>query len=165
MPVADLLLRGLEPEDYPDWHAIRIRPSVMHNTLGLPYMPVESARPRLAKPPQGSHIVAAELDGRVVGQAWLSTQRGRCSHVGQPGIMVHDDYTRRGIGSGLMDAVLDLAENWLGLKRLELEVYTDNTAAIGLYRKFGFQIEGTKRCYALRAGEYIDAHVMARVTP
>lgn len=57
--MADLILRGLEPEDYHDWHAIRICPSVMDNTLGLPYMPVESARQRLAKPPQGSHIISA----------------------------------------------------------------------------------------------------------
>ena len=43
------------------------------------------------------------------------------------------------------------------------EVYTDNAAAIHLYEKFGFVIEGTKRKYAFRDGEYVDAHVMARV--
>ena len=36
--------------------------------------------------------------------------------------------------------------------RIELTVYTDNAAAIALYRKFGFEIEGTHRAYALRDG-------------
>jgi putative acetyltransferase len=44
-----------------------------------------------------------------------------------------------------------------------LEVYTDNAPALRLYRKFGFEIEGTKRRYALRDGVFVDAHVMARL--
>jgi putative acetyltransferase len=158
-------LRALEPGDYADWHAIRLCPQVMRNTLALPYMSVESARARLAQLPEGSHVIVAEMDGRVVGQAWLERRWGRCSHVGQPGIMVHDDYTGRGIGAALLGAIIDLAENWLGLWRLELEVYTDNAPALALYRKFGFEIEGTKQRYALRDGAYVDAHVMARLTP
>lgn len=77
--------------------------------------------------------------------------------------MVHDDYTRRGIGSALLAAIIDLAENWLGLTRLELEVFVDNEPAIRLYEKYGFVIEGTKRRYALRDGVYVDTHVMARL--
>jgi len=67
------------------------------------------------------------------------------------------------IGGLELTATVDLADNWLNLKRIELEVYTDNAAAIHLYEKFGFVIEGTKRKYAFRDGEYVDAHVMARV--
>ena len=62
-----------------------------------------------------------------------------------------------------MAAIVDLADNWLNLKRIELEVFVDNAAAIHLYEKFGFVIEGTKRKYAFREGEYVDTHVMARV--
>ncbi len=159
------ILRGLEPEDYADWHAIRTCPHVLHHTLGLPYMTLASAKARLANLPNDAYTIAAELDGRVVGQAWLQRRSGRCSHVGQPGIMVHDDYTRRGIGSALLGAAIDLAENWLGIQRLELEVYTDNVAAIGLYEAFGFVVEGTKRRCVLRAGVYVDTHMMARLKP
>ena len=164
-PSAGWILRALEPGDYADWHAIRMCPQVMRNTLALPYMSVESARARLANLPEGSHVIVAEMDGHVVGQAWLERRWGRCAHVGQPGIMVHDDYTRRGIGTALLGAIVHLAGNWLGLWRLELEVYTDNEAAIALYRKFGFEVEGTKRCFALRDGAYVDTYMMARLKP
>ena len=76
---------------------------------------------------------------------------------------VHDDYHNQGIGSKMMKAILDLADNWLNLKRLELEVYIDNTGAIHLYEKYGFVIEGTLRKFAFRDGDYVDAYVMGRV--
>jgi putative acetyltransferase len=62
-----------------------------------------------------------------------------------------------------MAAMIDLADNWLGLRRLELEVWADNAAAIHLYEKFGFVVEGTGRQFARRAGELVDAHFMARL--
>jgi putative acetyltransferase len=58
---------------------------------------------------------------------------------------VRDDWQGKGVGSALMRAALDLADNWLGLRRLELNVHADNERAIALYRKFGFEIEGTHR--------------------
>jgi len=58
---------------------------------------------------------------------------------------------------------LDLADNWLGMSRVELTVYTDNAAAIALYEKFGFEKEGTHRRYAFRDGAYVDAYSMARI--
>lgn len=50
---------------------------------------------------------------------------------------VRDDWQGKGVGSELMEAALDLAENWLNLTRVELSVYTDNEAGIALYKKFG----------------------------
>ena len=51
---------------------------------------------------------------------------------------VRDDWHGKGAGSALMRAATELADEWLDLSRLELEVYTDNAPAIGLYEKFGF---------------------------
>jgi putative acetyltransferase len=62
-----------------------------------------------------------------------------------------------------MQAAVDLAENWLNLSRIELEVYTDNAAGLALYQKFGFEIEGTLRDYAFRDGQYVDSYLMARI--
>ncbi|RML92235.1 hypothetical protein APX70_200105 [Pseudomonas syringae pv. maculicola] len=51
----------------------------------------------------------------------------------------------------------------MNLHRVELTVYADNEAAQGLYRKFGFEVEGRLRNYAVRDGAYVDALSMARL--
>jgi putative acetyltransferase len=75
------------------------------------------------------------------------------------------DAQGQGVGSALMAALIDWADNWARLLRLELTVYTDNPRAIALYRKFGFVREGTHRAYALRNGVFVDADCMARLHP
>jgi putative acetyltransferase len=51
------------------------------------------------------------------------------------------------------------------LKRVELDVHTDNPGAIHLYEKFDFVVEGTKRLYSYGAGRWADAYFMARLAP
>ena len=79
------------------------------------------------------------------------------------GMSVHDAHAGKGVGSALLAAAIDLAENWLQYSRMELTVFTDNVAALALYKKFGFEIEGTLRRYAFRDGEFVDTHTMARL--
>jgi GNAT superfamily N-acetyltransferase len=73
------------------------------------------------------------------------------------------EYWGMSIGTQLMDAILDLADNWLNLKRVELEVNTDNPAGVRLYEKSGFVIEGTKRFHTYGDGRWADSYFMARV--
>ena len=87
----------------------------------------------------------------------------RRRHTGGLGIMVRTDCQGQGIGTALLEAVLDLADNWLMLHRVELEVYADNGDAIRLYQRFGFETEGRKREPAVKAGDYVDMLVMARL--
>jgi putative acetyltransferase len=88
---------------------------------------------------------------------------GRQLHVATLGLGVHDAWTGRGIGTALLTALIDSADNWLGIWRLQLVVYVDNAPALRLYRRFGFEVEGTHRAYALRDGQYVDAYAMARI--
>jgi putative acetyltransferase len=76
---------------------------------------------------------------------------------------VHDDYQNQGIGTLLLRAAIDLAENWLNISRLELTVFVDNAPAIRLYEKHGFVKEGVLRRYAYRDGTYVDVYTMARI--
>lgn len=139
-------------------------PGVIADTLQLPWRSVEERRDHATDRPPGSHSLVAELDGRVVGTLEVGFEaRPRRNHAGSIGMAVHDDARSRGVGTALMAAVVDLSDRWLNLRRLELTVYVDNVAAIYLYRKFGFEIEGTARDYAFRDGAYIDAHFMARL--
>ena len=77
--------------------------------------------------------------------------------------MVRTDCQGQGIGTALLEAVLDLADNWLMLRRVELEVYADNQRAVRLYEKFGFEAEGRRREAAVKNGAYVDLMVMARL--
>ncbi len=56
-----------------------------------------------------------------------------------------------------------MADKWLNILRLELEVYTDNEPAVRLYKKFAFAIEGTLRCFGYRDGKLVDVYTMARI--
>ena len=105
------------------------------------------------------------VEGEVVGSLSLHTSstRWRMRHVGSIGMAVRDDWQGKGIGTALMEAALDIADNWLNLTRIELRVYVDNAAGIALYEKFGFEVEGTHHRLAFRAGEYVDAYSMARL--
>jgi putative acetyltransferase len=112
-----------------------------------------------------THFLAAEVDGRMVGNLGLHTngRHPRRKHMAALGMSVHDDYQGRGVGTALMQAAVDMSDNWLNVRRIGLEVYTDNEPAIALYKRFGFEIEGTLRDFSFRQGAYVDAYAMARI--
>ena len=145
-------------------HTIWLQPSVVRGTMGLPYASADWDRQRVQErqPPRFWPLVA-ELDGQVVAVTGLTQHEHNRSHAAHVGMMVHADHQGRGIGSALMEAILDLAVNWLGLTRLQLEVYPDNRRAIRLYEKYGFEVEGVYRAYAFRDGRYVDTLVMGRL--
>ena len=69
-------------------------------------------------------------------------------------------YRHQGLGERLiMRTIVDA--NRLGIDRIELDVFVNNFAAIGLYRKVGFKAEGRKTKAAFIDGEYIDTMFMS----
>lgn len=74
---------------------------------------------------------------------------------------VLQSHARQGAGTALFRALEEWAAG-IGAHRLELTVMTHNTAAIALYRKMGFEIEGTARERLLVEGRYVDEHLMAK---
>jgi L-phenylalanine/L-methionine N-acetyltransferase len=160
----DITIRKSEPSDAEAIWKCYTAPLVVRNTLQLPYRNVDSVRALLNKSGEGDHILVAVVDGEVIGVIGLHTSsRPRVNHRGEIGMMVRDDWQGKGAGAAMMRAIIDLADKWLNLARIELTVFTDNEPAIALYRKFGFEIEGTLRKFAFRDGEFVDAYAMARV--
>jgi putative acetyltransferase len=157
-----LTIRAREPTDLDGFAELMSLPKVRWGTLRLPFASKEQYRKWLESPAEGTAIVAV-LDGRIVGSGDIRRGQGRSAHVGSIGMCVHDDFHGRGIGSTMLAALVDAADNWLDLKRLELRVYVDNAPAIRLYRNFGFEVEGTARADAFRAGVYADSHIMGRI--
>ena len=162
-----IVVRRAEPRDAEALQAIFCGPKVIAGTLQLPFPSIEAWRKRLSEFPASDQFLVATIDGDVVGNLGLHIggNSPRRRHVGQLGMAVRDDRHGRGVGSALMRAVLDLADGWLNYQRLELWVFTDNLAALALYRKFGFVIEGTCRAHAFRDGRYADTYAMARMHP
>ena len=160
-----LLIRALCPDDAEGMAALANLPKYRFGTLRLPYETPEYWRRRIKSAEAGNLGLVAELAGRIVGTASLARRAGRCLHAADIGMGVHDDFYGRGIGTALLSALVEAADGWLNVKRLQLTVYTDNAAAIGLYRKFGFQEEGVLRAFAFRDGGYVDALSMARLVP
>ena len=162
MPIT---IRHVEPSDYEAIHKIFTGPKATWGTLQIPFPSAEMWRKRLAEPPEGLYFLVACVDDEVVGQIGLHTSpnRPRRRHVGEIGMAVRDDWQGKGVGTALMQAAIELADNWLNLSRLELEVYTDNEPAVRLYQKFGFKIEGTAVQYAFRDGQFVDSYRMARL--
>jgi putative acetyltransferase len=158
-------IRRAEPSDAEAMHRVYSAPGVIRGTLQLPFPSAENWRKRLAEPPDGTFNLLACVGEEVVGQLGLHTfpHHPRRRHVGQIGMGVRDDWQGKGAGSALMLAMIDLADKWLNLSRIELEVYTDNEPAIHLYRKFGFVVEGTHTRFAFRDGMFVDVHAMARL--
>ena len=162
--MVDVSVRHAEPHDAEAIHRILSGPRATAGTLQLPLQSVEHVRKRFLESPEGLYHLVACVDEEVVGHLGLETfTRPRRRHVGEIGMSVRDDWQGRGVGTALMEAALDLADNWLNLTRVELTVYVDNAAGIALYEKFGFEIEGTHPCYAFRSGEYVDPYSMARI--
>lgn len=151
--------------DVEDLYRIRVAPGAAAETLAVPSISPEEFRSghgRALDDPL-NHMLVAEVGGRAVGAVNLSVHRGRRAHSGVLGMAVHDDHWGRGIGRRLLSAVLDLADQWLALERVELEVYADNVRAIALYGRSGFTAEGIKRRAAVRDGRYVDIMVMGRL--
>jgi L-phenylalanine/L-methionine N-acetyltransferase len=165
-----ITIRRASPKDAAAYARFMGHPEVYAALMQLPFTDEETWRTRLGEscaPGKTDLPLAAEVHGEVVGSAGLHPVGPalRRRHALTLGISVAPEAQGRGVGSALMAAMCEYADNWAGALRIELTVYTDNVRAIGLYRKFGFEIEGTFRGYALRDGRFADAHAMARFHP
>ena len=164
MPVEGLTIRLAEADDCSALYEMFTHPKLYANTMQLPYPSREQWRKRLSEPGDGTYNLVAVAGDKVVGMFSLKAfTRPRRQHAGSIGMSVHEDWHGKGVGGALMRAGLDLADNWLGLTRIELEVYTDNEPAVRLYERFGFEREGLLRRHAYRDGRFVDSYVMARL--
>jgi putative acetyltransferase len=157
-----LIIRARQSSDAQALTQLVNLPGFRFGTMRLPFHSPQEVAGWIEKAPTTNVELVAEVDGQIVGQAGLHRFAGRQAHAGGLGMGVHDAWTGRGIGTALLTALLETADKWLGIRRLQLTVYVDNAPAIHLYKRFGFVIEGTHKAYALRDGQYVDVHTMAR---
>lgn len=94
---------------------------------------------------KNAFMFVAIASDKAVGSVGI-TIRGeeRHKHRGTIGISILKEYCGQGIGTKLIDTIINCARD-NEVKKIELEVRVDNTRAIALYKKFGFEIEGEIR--------------------
>lgn len=159
-----LQIRSTESTDAAALKELYKSESVFRNTLQLPYPNLARWETRLTKIPDNVYSYVAVIEDEVVGNlGFIVSTRDRQRHIASLGMSVKADFHGQGVGSALLAAAIDLADNWLNLHRIELTVFTDNAPAIALYKKFGFVIEGEATDFAFRDGEYVNAYYMARI--
>lgn len=141
-------------------------PAVARQVLQMPFQSAEVWRKRLDVNNERLVSLVAVHEGVVVGKGSLEQfSRIRRSHCGGIGMAVAQDWQGQGIGRQLLTALLEVADNWMKLRRVELTVHADNQSAVILYEKLGFETEGLLRDYAIRDGQFTDALTMARIRP
>ena len=155
----NLKIRDIEIEDYKEISKIRKMPGVMENILSNKDEEEESIKEKIINRGKNQYWYVAEENGKVIGLGILMNHGNlRKKHVGVITLMVNSDYQNKGVGSLLMDKLINLSES-LNIIRLELCVFRDNYKAINLYKKFGFTIQGVRKDYY---GIDRDAYIMWR---
>lgn len=161
----EIKVRHVHSEDYHSVHQIMLSDRAIRGTMRLPFQSVDHTRSRL-EPVEGATKLVAYAGDEVIGYCELMTFPNvpRHRHVGEIEMIVtHEAWRGKGVGRVLMQAMIDLADNWLQLSRLCLTVWTTNTVAVELYQEFGFALEGTMPGYVFCEGKYLDAHIMGRL--
>ena len=103
-------------------------------------------------------ILVAQQDGRVVGWCSLGTFRTAYTAAGtlEDSIYVHHDFHRQGIGSRLLEALIDSARR-LGLRSILANISADQTPSIRLHEKFGFEKVAHLRGVGQKFNQRFDA--------
>lgn len=110
---------------------------------------------------ENSTMLIAEEDGRVVGMiAFSGGTLAEERHLGEFGLSVARDTRGRGVGSALLEALVEWAPG-AGIERIEAATWSSNPGAQALYERHGFVVDGVKRRAIKRGGEYFDVINMA----
>ncbi len=166
--MADFIIRPVLPEDAPEINAHRRRVSDESGN-GTSWSPGEYQRPdddyRLLMEKTLSQdnamMSVAEANGQIIG---LMVAQGGVKlgdrHIAVIGIDINRDWRGKGIGSALMQHMLDWARSHALIQKVELEVHATNLAAIHLYEKLGFTVEGRRKNASFKEGIYRDILLM-----
>ncbi len=156
-------IRARAPRDCDDLYQLFNEPSFLANAL-------------MRDPFRSPAEVNAWLDGFIASKRYeaVAVSQGRCigygalyvqvEHFDHCGILMlgfREAFRGKRIGDTVLSMLIDTARRVFGLSKLQLTVTTDNVAAINLYKKHGFEIEGLYRRFARRGEICCDAYAMA----
>lgn len=105
----------------------------------------------------------AESSGKILGWAALSPVSGRCVYggVAEVSIYVGENARGRGVGQGLMEALVNTSENE-GFWTLQAGIFPENQGSISLHKKMGFRFLGRREKIGKLKGEWFDNLIFER---
>lgn len=108
-----------------------------------------------------SHMLVAVVDDEIIGicACYGGSRVGR--YTACLGMSVHPAWRDHGVGTALLEALIQWVRMNPALHRLDLEVYTYNQRAIHVYKKLGFQEEGIRKEAYFKDGRFVDTLTMA----
>lgn len=155
----DVVVREARPEDRDAYVAVFEKVAAERRWIGTePPVDHERVDRAIAEARERDDRLrmVADVDGTVVGMLGAEENAGIVSF----GMAVAAAWRRRGVGSRLLEACLAWARE-RGAHKVTLQVWPHNTAAIGLYERYGFEVEGRLRAhYRRQSGELWDALLM-----
>ncbi len=107
------------------------------------------------------HFIAEHKEQLIGWCDIIPLPRQNQSHMANLGMGIVAGYRGQGLGQQLISRALARADA-IAIQRIQLEVFSDNVAAIRLYQKHGFQQEGVKRKACFMRQRYLDIIAMAR---
>jgi RimJ/RimL family protein N-acetyltransferase len=109
-------------------------------------------------------LLVAEIDDRIVSMSDIECgEKKRIQHVGKIGLSIRREYRGIGLGTAIMETMIDWATAHPVIEKLALGVWAKNERAIRLYKKTGFIEEGRKvREIKYADGSYDDCICMYR---
>jgi len=156
-------VRPVQETDYDDILKIYSFESVIEQTAQLPHESKEFWKNFYSSKGVRCVELVALHDKTPAGHMGiLLNEAPRRKHVASFGIAVHPDFQGKGCGRALMQELVNMADNWLNILKIELEVSCENKKAIELYKKFDFTIEGESRFSLFTRGTYTHSYRMAR---
>jgi len=107
-------------------------------------------------------FLVAEVEGRVIASSDINRQKGYQKHVGVVGIVIKKGFRELGIGTAIMQALVEQAKK-MGMEVLTLTAFVSNKRAIHVYEKVGFVQTGLIPKKHLKEGKYIDEVIMTKL--
>ena len=167
----ELLIREAEPKDAAELVAFLNRVSLETDFTSLDgdgiLLTSEEMEIFLNKQASSDNQITllAFLNDKIAGIVNITAdQRKRVRHIGDLFIVIGKKYWNNGLGNLLLEEVVEWAQASCILRRLQLTVQTRNQAAVHLYQKHGFVIEGKQERGAyIEEGEFIDVYLMGRL--
>ena len=107
--------------------------------------------------------LVAEVDDTIVADATLHRRKiGWTSHVGKVRLVVDTDYRTKGLGTLMIEALIDTARN-AGLEMLVAEIMGGQTGNLSAFKRLGFEKEAVFYNYVKdQTGEEHDLVIMMK---